>query len=57
MANSTRRFETGDAVVYRGKTWQVCRLTRYDEHKHLCYKVRRGSARKFVRGDRIQFAD
>ena len=48
-----RKFSSNDKVVYRKKRWTICRDAEYDNNKHLCYKISRGSWKKFIRADRI----
>jgi hypothetical protein len=49
----SRRFEKGTAVSYKSSKWIVCDGGEADPHKHLCYKVRRGSKTELVRGDKL----
>ena len=49
----TRKFTKGKHVLFQGQKWIVCEGTKYDDHRHLCYKVMRGAWKRHVRGDML----
>ena len=51
-----RKYASNAKVQYAGKTWTVCKEAQPDSHKHLHYKLSRGSLKTSVRGDKLATA-